>query len=244
MQDLNGKMLSGTLYGRKYGSTEALQHLGNVTKLVTSKKIEKDELKSTGIDDFGEAIAVHIKPSATEIEMNFNSFDKNGMARALMGEAVDLSKQVQSFENEALIASTNWIKLAHGDIDPAHFVLKDEQQRVIDASTYTLNARIGMIRFNESSQVLAGSTIKATGKTKGSAGYQIDSHSLQSLPLELYLDGKDLITGKYYTLTIPHVVLASEGGIDWFSDKWVENGLKGTVIKDHDKAAMLYREFA
>ena len=41
---LHGKKYSGDLLGRKYGSNDAFQPLGNVTELKTDAKVKEDTL--------------------------------------------------------------------------------------------------------------------------------------------------------------------------------------------------------
>lgn len=239
----HGKKYSGDLLGRKYGSNDAFQDLGNVTELKTSTKVKTDTLPSTGREDYGQAIETETTPEPTELSLQFNTFDKFGLARALMGEAVDLTTTPATFADETHTVKDGWIDLAYDDIDPANFTLTDDTGDIVDSTTYELNPRLGMVRFNEQSLLLAGENFKVSGKTKGSAGFSIDANTLQSLPLELKLDGKDRITGKNGTLVIPHAVLSSKGDIDWFSDKWWENGFDGTLVKDEGKPTMRFKEF-
>lgn len=241
---LHGKKYSGTLYGRKYGSNEPLQKLGNLSELTTKREIETNELTSTGRDDYGEAIEIESMPKPTELTLKFNTFDKLAVARALMGEAVDLSTSPTTFSDKSLKASpAGWMKLEFDDIDPVHFSMKNKSSQPIEAEKYELNPRLGMVRLLDSAGINEGDNLSYSGKTKGTAGYQVEANTLQSLPLELYLDGKDRITGKSGTLTIPHAVLASDGDINWLSDDWWENGLSGKIVKDEGKPTMLFKEF-
>lgn len=240
---LHGKKYSGNLYGRPYGTTLAFSNMGNVSELTSKKDMETDELMSTGRDDYGETIELENKPGATEVAVKFNTFDKAGMARALMGEAVDLATVPVDITDAPLVVQIGWIKLSHTDIDPATFVLTEAPSTVVAASTYELNPRIGMIRFNETSVLLPAAELTYTAKTKGSAGYKIDANTLASLPMEMYLDGKDRITGKDGILEIPHAVMASDGEINWLSDDWWESGLTGKLVKDVGKATMSFTEY-
>lgn len=240
---LHGKKYSGDLYGRPYGTTLAFSNMGNVSELTTSKEMETDELMSTGRDDYGESIEIENKPGATEMAVKFNSFDKEGMARALMGEAVNLPTEPVTITDAPLTVQIGWIKLSHTDIDPATFVLTGALAAVVPASTYELNPRIGMIRFNETSELLPDVELTYTAKTKGRAGYKIDANTLASLPMEMYLDGKDRITGKDGILEVPHAVLASDGEINWLSDDWWESGLTGKLVKDEGKPTMRFTEY-
>lgn len=241
---LHGKKYSGDLYGRKYGTNEPFQKLGNVTELKTSSKVKTDTLTSTGKYDYGQTLETENTPEPTELSLKFNTFDKDGLARALMGEAYDINAKAVTFSDEPITVGLGWIKLANKDIDPASVVMTDDQGQPVDPTSYEVNAPLGMVRFNQNSTLLAGATVTLSGKTKGSAGYQIHANTLQNLPLELYLDGKDRITGKNGVLEMPHAVLSSEGDLDWFGDKWMEYGLKGTLVKDDGKESMTFTEYA
>lgn len=240
---LHGKKYSGDLWGRKYGSNEPFQKLGNVTELKTSSKSKTDTLTSTGKHDYGQAIETETTNEPTEVSYKFNTFDKYSMGRVMMGEAFDLATNPTTFTDEEHVAGVGGIKLANKDIDAATLVLTKETGETIDPTTYALNARLGMIEFNSTSTLLAGAKFKASGKTKGSAGYTISANTLQSIPLELYLDGKDRITGKDGILDMPHAVFASDGNIDFMSDKWWEAGMKGTLVKDEGKESMTFTEY-
>lgn len=240
----HGKKYSGDLFARAHGSEDGFFELGNVTELSTKKEADTDELTSTGRDDYGEAIEIDTIPGATELSLKFNTFDKMALARALMGEAIDLVTTPVTFTDEELKVGMGWIKLAHRDIDPEELVLTDSTQQAVDPTTYKLNPRLGMIQFTADSELEVDSIVTYSGKTKGSAGYQIDANTLTSLPLEMYLDGKDRISGKDGILDIPHAVLASDGDLNWFSDEWWESGLSGKLVKDQDKPTMRFTEYS
>lgn len=240
---LHGKKYSGDLYGRKYGTSDGFEKLGNVTELTTSKDSDNDELLSTGRDDYGEAIEIETIPGSTELSLKFNTFDKHALARALMGEAVDLDTSPTNFSDGELTVALGWLKLSHSDIDVDTLAITDSSQEAVDPSTYDINPRLGMIRFNSTSTLQVGDTVTYTGKTKGRSGFLIDANTLQSLPLELYLDGRDRITGKDGTLIIPHAVLSADGDINWFNDDWWESGLSGKLVKDEGKPTMRFMEF-
>ena len=239
----HGKKYSGDLLGRIWGSNDGFLPLGNLTELKTDTKTKDDTLKSTGRDDYGQALETASTPEATTIKLKFNTFDKYALARMLMGEAVDLSTVPVTFTDELHTVKLGWIDLAHEDIDPATIVVKDDAGQTIDATTYELNPRLGMLRFTSASKLLVGAKIKISGETKGSAGFQIDANTLQTLVLELKLDGKDRITGKDGMLWIPHAVLSSDGGLDLMSEKFWENGFSGTLVKDAGKPTQRFKEY-
>ncbi len=240
---LRGKKYSGDLLVRKYGSNEGFRKLGNVTEITTKKKSDSEELKSTGRDDWGEAIEVESKAGATDISIKFNTFNKETLAKVLMGEAVDLSTEPKTFTDVAIKVTSGEPPIGYDDIDIDNFALTDDKGNAIAKDTYKINPRLGTIRFNAKSKLKAGTIVKATGKTVGSAGYQIEANTLASIPLEMKLDGKDRITGKDGVLDMPHAVLSADGDINWLDDKWWEAGLSGKLVKDEDKPTMLFKEY-
>ena len=235
---LRGKKYSGDLYGRKFGSTDPAVKLGNLTSLTFEKSSDTEELQSTGKNDYGQAIESVTKPGVTKIKMEFNTFDKSAMARALMGEAVDLTTTPKTVTDEALVATVGqWLKLAEQDIDPAGITLKaGAGGTAVPAEHFEVNARLGMVRL------IAGKTtvqdkdpLKISYKTKGSKGFAIDAATVQRFDMELYLDGRDRITGEEGILNIWHAALQSDGNLDWLSDDWWKNGVSGTALKPADK---------
>lgn len=241
---LQGRKYAGDLYARKYGSSDTFEKMGNVTEFSTKSETEKNELKSTGRDDFGQAIEVETVPQPIEISLKFNTFDKHALARMLMGEAVDIGG-VSAVINETTIkaSKTGWIKLNHNDIDPENFTLKNKSKQEIEKAKYELNPRLGMVRLLDATGINDGDSLHYEGKTKGRKGFSIDANTLQSLPLELYLDGKDRISGNDGVLEVAHVVLSANGDTNWFEDGWWESGLTGTVVKDEGKPSMKFTEF-
>lgn len=243
-QTHHGRIYSGTLFARIHGTQGGFFEMGNVEELTTKTDVEKKELKSTGKYDYGQAISAIVIPKPTEIELKFSSFDKYALARALMGQAVDLPTGTQNIDETAVKASkTGWIKLSHDDIDPEHFELKNKTKQTIEKSKYRLNADLGMVMFLDSTGINDGDNLFYTGKTRGTTGFVIEANTLTDMHLELILDGKDRVTESSGSLTIPHVVLSANGDINWFSDDWWQSGLSGTVVKDTGKAAMTFKEF-
>lgn len=239
-----GKKYSGDIYAKKYGSDDGFTLMGNITELTTKQEVDKDELLGTGRDNYGQAIESQIKPKPTQIELKFNTFDKEAFARVLMGQAVDFTKQVQTFNDKtAKVQKGQWVKLEYDDIDPKGFSVKNKTSQAIATEHYVLNERLGMIKFLETAEVTNGDNFTYSGKTKGTAGYVIEAGTLTDIHLEMYLDGFDRISEKNGILTIPHAVLSAEGDINWFDDKWWESGLSGTLIKDSGKAVMTFKEF-
>lgn len=243
-QNFRGRKFSGDLMGRTHGAANGFLKLGNVTELTTSQEVETDELKSTGREDYGQAIEVETTPQPIKINIKFNTFDRDALARMLMGEAVDVGGSSTTIDETPIKAKLKgWMKLGVLDIDPENFELKNSLKTTIDKAHYELNPRTGMLKLNAGAGVDDGATLYFSGKTKGREGFAIDANTLQSIHLELYLDGKDRISGNDGVLEIAHVVLSADGNINWFEEGWLESGLSGTIVKDEGKPAMRFTEF-
>lgn len=237
----HGKIFSGDIYVRKFGTTDGFELLGNVVELTTKSEVEKNELIGTGRNNYGQAIDSIVTPKPTELEIKFNSFDKNALARALMGVATDKAGEVKAITETEVKVTSGWIALKHQDIDPDNFELKTKTKAKIEKDKYELNERLGMVRLLD--PAAETDTLYYTGKTKGRNSFSINAGTLTNIDLEIRLDGKDRITAKDGLLEIPHAVLSANGDINWFSDNWWEAGLSGTIIKVADKPVMTFTEF-
>lgn len=231
-QQLRGRKLSGRIKVRKFGSQDGFVKIGNVTELTTTREVETEELASTDIEDWGEAIESITKPGVTELTAKWNSWDKLALARSMMGEAIDLSTTPKNVSaEEVTVPEAGEAKLANADIDPATLVVKSigGTPATIAADKYQLSAQTGFITFTDPS-LTAGTKLSVAYKTKGSKGFSIAANSLERLDLECILEGKDRITGNACMLHIYHAVLTADGGLNWMDDAWWESGMKGKLI--------------
>lgn len=238
-----GRKFAGDLFARKAGSTGGYTKIGNITSLNISREIETDELQGTGKHNFGQAIESVTKPKPSEIEIKFNTFDKQALARTLMGEAVLLNQTVETITDEALKADLNtWQKLAKNGIDVSTVTVKNASNQPVDKSHYQIEPDAGLILFSDG--VSQGEALKISYKTVALNGFTVEADTVQRLDLELMLNGIDRITGKKGILEIHHAVLKSDGSQDWLSDDWWEAGISGTLLKPENQAsAYRYKEF-
>lgn len=245
-EQLRGRKFAGDLWARKYGTNDAWFRLGNVTQLEIERKVETDELQSTGKYDYGAALESVPKPSVTSIKVAFNTFDKQGLGRILMGDAVDFAGTVQNVVDKVLTVSKKGVALSleHRDIDPATLAVKTEAGQAVEASNYRLSPNLGRLIILPASTINDGDKIKVSFKTKGRKGYHIDAETVDAIELEIELDGKDRITGNDGILHIYHAKFQTDGSTDWYADDWWKNGVTGTLLKPSDKPSTYsYREY-
>lgn len=246
MNNHQGKIFSGDLFVRKAGTNDGFEFLGNVIELKTKSDVEKKELFGRGKKNYGKAISSITIPKPTTIDIKFDSFDKNALARALMGELKEQAGQVQTISKTTFQSKKGvWVDLGVEDIDPAHFVLKNDST-TIKADNYELNANLGMLWLkdtDETATITDGTELNFTTKTKGRAFIEIAAGTLTQLDLEFKLCGFDIVSQKDGTLHIPHAVLSSDGELNWLSDDFLQAGLTGTLVKESGKDEFTFREY-
>ncbi len=241
MSELRGKIYTGIVMARRWCSTEGFTEIGNIDELTISQEVETKELISTGRDDYGQAKESLIIPKPPQIKIGQNTFDREAMARALMGESINLDTSIKTITDEKHPYVHGLIDLAHIGIDEQTVVVK-KGTTVIDADKVEVIPNIGMIEVNDSS-LNVGDEIKVSYKTAGRSGYAIDANTMQSYELEIRIDGKDLVTQKDGILEIPHAVMSSNGNINFFDTDWWKAGMTGTLVKDKGKPTSRFIEF-
>ena len=172
-----------------------------------------------------------VKP--TEIGLKLDTFDKDNLALALMGEAAVIAATAQTVTDETVTIGKKGMayKLANGNIDPATVKVKNKSKANVDAKHLDINATLGMITILPTADTVNdGEEITVEYKTRDSGGYKVSAATLSRLDLEIYVDGRNRVTGETGILHIPHAVLAADGSIDWFGDDFNEAEFKGTAV--------------
>lgn len=172
-----------------------------------------------------------VKP--TEIGLKLDTFDKDNLALALMGEAAVIAATAETVTGETVTIGKKGMayKLANGNIDPATVKVKNKSNANVDAKHLDINATLGMITILPvADTVNDGENITVEYKTRDSGGYKVSAATLSRLDLEIYVDGRNRVTGETGILHIPHAVLAADGSIDWFGDDFNEAEFKGTAV--------------
>ena len=172
-----------------------------------------------------------VKP--TEIGLKLDTFDKDNLALALMGEAAVIAATAQTVTDETVTIGKKGMayKLANGNIDPATVKVKNKSKANVDAKHLDINATLGMITVLPTADTVNdGEEITVEYKTRDSGGYKVSAATLSRLDLEIYVDGRNRVTGETGILHIPHAVLAADGSIDWFGDDFNTAEFKGTAV--------------
>ncbi|MCP1772853.1 hypothetical protein J2T38_001689 [Neisseria perflava] len=207
--------------------------IGNTTALTTATSVETAERISKQKGTYGSALDSLKTMQPTEIGLTLDTFDKDNLALALMGEAAVIAAEAVSVTNEEIVISQygHAYKLAHGNIDPATVKVVDSDGTDVPAAELDINANVGLIAVKSGTEVVVeGETVKVTYKTRAAGGYKVSAATLSRLDLEIYVDGRNRVTGEAGVLHIPHAVLAADGEIDWFGDDFNEAAFTGTAV--------------
>lgn len=229
-----GRKYSGNLLGRKYGTDDPWELLGNCSSMTITSETEKDELLSTGKYDYGQVLSSIITQKSVQLSAEFNTFDLNALSRALMGEPIQSTKTAEAFSVSVTVADGYW-DLGKTDIN------KDTVKVNNETEGFELIEFSGLIKF-DLTKFNVGDVVTVTGNTKAGTIFTIAGYSMRDIVLELKLDGRDRISGRNGSLHIPHAVLASNSAIDWFSEDWWKNGLEGSLVKDAGKETFTFTE--
>ena len=240
-ENFTGYRFAGALYGRKYGSDDPWQRLGNVSELSTSTEVDKDELLSTAPADYGSAISVYTKKSATNISISFNSFDRAAFARSLMGEDAELGTTASSF-SKTVPAAVGVVDLEAENIDADSLTIQADGAALSATEiAFTLQAASGFL------EITALDTSAAELEISGSTlagGWTVAANSITSFDFEFRMETENLVSGKHGVLKIPHAVIAAEGGSNWIAEDWVEKSFTGSIVKVEGKPEFSYTEFS
>lgn len=222
--------------------------VGNTTSLTTASSTESKERTSKRKGTYGQALDSLVTQKPTEIGLKLDTFDKNNLAMALMGEAAVISAAAETVTDTVIHIGKKGqgYKLPHENIDPATVKVKNKDGQPVKAEHIKYNANVGLIEIDTAADnVLDDEDVKVSYKTRAAGGFKISAGALSRLDLEIWVDGKNRITGEAGVLHIPHAVLAADGDIDWFGDDFAEAAFKGTaVLAGGEKSTYYFSSFA
>ena len=231
MNQEHGLKFAGTVFARLKGTATWFE-LGNTTSLTISTSSEKDERISFKKDSFGQALDSLATPNPPEIAWENDTFNKRNFAFMLMGEAKDLSTSTKQVSNEPItLKKGEWVKLPHENIDPEQecTVVLDSGSKTVAKSDYTINYNLGLIMLHADSSEAEG-TAQASYTLREGGGFVIDAATLDSLALELMIDGKNRVTGENAVLKVWEANVSADGDFDWLNGDWGKAKFKGSCI--------------
>ena len=162
--------------------------IGNTTALTTQTSVETKERVSKQKGTYGSALDSLKTVKPTEIGLKLDTFDKDNLALALMGEAAVIAATAQTVADETVTIGKKGMayKLANGNIDPVTVKVKNKSKAAVDAAHIDINATLGMITILPAADTVNdGEDITVEYKTRASGGYKVSAATLSRLDLEI-----------------------------------------------------------
>jgi hypothetical protein len=108
-----------------------------------------------------------------------------------------------------------WVKLQHEELTNGSVVVKNEagSTTYVLGTDYTLNLRLGMIQALSTGSIANGQALKVRYQFGDVSKTRTRGGVLASVEGELFLDGKNLVTGEDVHLLVPKSVLAPSNGV-------------------------------
>lgn len=205
-----------------------------LTKLGITTATEKKNRTSKRAVDYGAVLDSVIVQGETTVALEFNNQPADLMALVLKGIAEKVNVGSGTVTDEAITIYPNgrWSKLAQGNLAGEGISLKlVSDDSVVPPANYEIDYSLGMIRAVEGGTLEGTATIatKLSYQHNAISGKRITGGKVASIRAKVEFVGLNLVTSKPVKLTIPEVVLTSEGEIDFLSSDYVSGSLTGTV---------------
>lgn len=243
----NGLIFAGTAFIRNRRVDGAgFIEVGNVTELKIKAETETKERVSKQKRSYGQSLDSITSPKPTTISYASDTFNRENLARALMGVDTTLTKEAETITDEVVTIGKQgqWYPLANSNIDAASpLTVKTNTDTAVDAALVEVDADAGMIRIKEGSTTVPdGSTVKVSYKTRKVSGFQIAAGSVSQWELEIRVVGENRVNGKKGTLTIPRATVGADSELDWFGDDFLSASFSGNLVKDGNKDLYTFTE--
>lgn len=248
---MSGLLLAGDVYFDRYSDTGVSTGLIgpiNVTQLALNSPSEKVQRPSKRKETYGQTLDSVTLPQPTTLSMTFDDQPADLLAMAMLGdtEAINQGSDSVSLSAITLPAGNKWLKLPHGNLAEAGLELfEDDGTTSIAAAAYEINYALGMVRTTPggAKDTDTDVTAKISYSYNAITGTRINAGTRSKIDMRIYLDGKNLATGKPCKLEVPKFAGAPTEAVDLFASEFVSTSLEGDVIlMDGEKAPYYFDE--
>lgn len=204
--------------------------LGNATEFSVSMSSEVLERISKKRGTYGQVLNTITLPKAGELSITIDTINKETFAMALMGSlGVDDMKAETIADEEIDFKPDVWLKLPHRYIDGEVVVKDASAASTVDDKEVEVEPRLGLFRVTAAGAAAANieGTVKVSYKTATWTRWVIQAFKATELRGELWLDGKNRITGEDVLLHMPQFTLAVDGEFNFFTDEFNTITFKG-----------------
>jgi len=230
-------LLEGTLEGKLLGEATPQgwrEFLGSSQVEVTQKS-KFIEVMSSDRGSFGAVVATASKPDPTELKIKLARTTGIALGMALMGDDTGYTQSsgTVSTTPEAITAILGQgVDLAHGYV--SNVVVKSQDATPVTyvaGVDYAVNPRFGSVTALAGGAITDGESLDVTYSYAAVGGRIVQAATRSQWTLALRLDGLNKFDGKDVLWEAPKVVLSSDGGIDFKSDKPIEPSFTGRFFK-------------
>lgn len=217
--------------------------LGNTTEFSTSFTAEVKERISKKRGSYGQVLNTVTIPKPGELSMKIDTLNKETLAMGMMGVLSKEELAVKTVPDHALtdFKGDIWIKLPDRYIDGAVVVENSGGTQTVDAAEVQVEPRLGLVKISETgaaaATINAGDGFTVSYTTASWDKWQIAAFKETELRGELWLDGKNRVTGEDVMLHIPQFTLTVDGAFNFFTEDFNEITFTGrTEIADGEDA--------
>ncbi|MET3999655.1 hypothetical protein [Marinobacterium sp. MBR-109] len=248
---MSGLLLAGDVYIDRLTDTGVSTGLIgpiNVTRLALNSPSEKVQRPSKRKATYGQTLDSVTLPQPTTISLAFDDQPADLLALAMLGdtEAINQGGGDVTLSDISLPAGNKWLKLPHGNLAEAGLELyESDGTTLVSPAAYEVNYALGMIRTTPggAKESDTASEAKISYTYNAINGTRINAGTRSKIDMKIYLDGKNLATGKPCKLEVPKGSVAPTEAVDLFSSEFVSTTLEGDVIlMDGEKAPYYFDE--
>ncbi len=231
---MSGLMLAGDVYIDRLtddGVPTGYLDPVNTTKLALTQPDPDVKTRISNMKDtLGQALDSISLPKPAEVSITIDDQPADILAMALLGSIEVYSQGAATVTDEAKTLVLNkWVALANRNINASGFSLATAAvpgTPLVEGTDYQVNRAAGMVK------ALTVGTAVACVIDYGCAaveGQRITGGTRPLCKCKIFVDGKNLASGKLCTLEIDEATLSPTGEIDLLNGEFVSTELTGTM---------------
>lgn len=204
--------------------------IGDVQQFEFGMETSTKEAKSKGLSTYGQTLDSVTTIDATSLTMGFNALTKSGMALAFAGVSEVWTQTAATDATQALTVKLDqWIPLNHRRVsspDIPTFTL---------GTHYTVDLEQGLVMFHSGVSGAAVADASHTITYDAAAitgGEKVALFRNATSSVEIRFNGKDLTTGEFVEIIIPHAKLSPSSGFDLMADDFPTVEMTASLVLD------------
>jgi hypothetical protein len=203
------------------------------TKFSMSLKNKDYETTGKGRDNFLQPTSYKSFPTGVEVEIDFSNISPKTIAIALMGNDVAFSQASGTASDEVAVANKGgYVNLAFRNIAATGLSVKNTAGAVtyVKDTDYTIDYSSGQLFVTETSAITDNQSLKVSYTYNAVTAKKTLAATSGSLVGEAELIGVNAMDDSEIEIFMPEISIATDGAIDWLSDKPIEIKMKGKLI--------------